>query len=263
MLFSSFQQGQIHMIDFLMPSLLLLNATFQEIFADVPGWNERCDDLYDEYNLTHDRSLFDQLLQDLNDQRKKKWKQKVESADFTHPSRKAWKLLRDLGSDTQMQPPSTSNVSANNIATRLLHVLKVSMDQHHVRTTKRALCQRRREMSGNTELFDDFTIEKVELAFLSVKPGKAAGFDGVHPEFIRNSGRKTKEWLVTFFMMTVKLPKIFKRSKVIAILKPRKNGSDAAHYRPISLLSVVYKLLERPILQRIEPLIDAVTQAGF
>jgi hypothetical protein len=66
----------------------------------VPGWNERCDDLYDEYNLTHDRPLADQLLQELNDQRKKKWEQKVESADFTHSSRKAWKLLRDLGSDT-------------------------------------------------------------------------------------------------------------------------------------------------------------------
>jgi hypothetical protein len=38
------------------------------------------------------------------------------------------------------------------------------------------------------------------------------------------------------------------------------------HYRPISLLSVVYKILERLILQRIQPLIDAavpVSQAGF
>jgi hypothetical protein len=38
------------------------------------------------------------------------------------------------------------------------------------------------------------------------------------------------------------------------------------YYRPISLLSVVYKLLERLILQRIQPLIEDVTpinQAGF
>jgi hypothetical protein len=100
----------------------------------------------------------------------------------------------------------------------------VSIDQHHVRTTKRALRQRRRELSGNTELSDDFTIEEVEL---EVKPGKAAGFDGVYPEFIRNSGRKTKEWLVSFFndiLMTGNLPKIFKRSKVIAIPKPGKDS---------------------------------------
>jgi Reverse transcriptase (RNA-dependent DNA polymerase) len=45
-----------------------------------------------------------------------------------------------------------------------------------------------------------------------------------------------------------------------------KDGSDASHFRPISLLSVVFKLLERLILQRMELLIDAVvpdSQAGF
>jgi hypothetical protein len=48
--------------------------------------------------------------------------------------------------------------------------------------------------------------------------------------------------------------------------KPGKYGSDPAHYRPISLHSLKYKLLERLILQRIQPLIEAATsvhQAGF
>jgi Reverse transcriptase (RNA-dependent DNA polymerase) len=51
-------------------------------------------------------------------------------------------------------------------------------------------------------------------------------------------------------LLTGKIPKLFKQAKVITI----------------SLLSVVLKLLERLILQRIEPLIDAVvpdSQAGF
>jgi hypothetical protein len=64
-------------------------------------------------------------------------------------------------------------------------------------------------------------------------------------------------------LTTGKLPKLFKQAKIIAILKPGKDGTDASHYRPISLLSVVYKILERLILQRIQPLIDAVSQAGF
>jgi hypothetical protein len=42
------------------------------------------------------------------------------------------------------------------------------------------------------------TCEELKTALLSVKPGKATGLDldGVYPEFIKNSGRKTKEWLV-------------------------------------------------------------------
>lgn len=53
---------------------------------------------------------------------------------------------------------------------------------------------------------------------------------------------------------------------MIAILKPGKDGTDAAHFRPISLLSVTYKMLERLILNRIEPIINKVvpqTQTGF
>jgi hypothetical protein len=48
--------------------------------------------------------------------------------------------------------------------------------------------------------------------------------------------------------------------------KPGKDGTDPAHYRSISLLSVVYKLFKRLTLQRIQPLIEDVTpinQAGF
>jgi hypothetical protein len=62
---------------------------------------------------------------------------------------------------------------------------------------------------------------------------------------------------------TSKTPNLFKRAKVISIIKP---GTDPAQYRPISLLSVVYKLREQLIFQRIQPLIEDVTpinQAGF
>jgi hypothetical protein len=65
---------------------------------------------------------------------------------------------------------------------------------------------------------------------------------------------------------TSKIPNLLKLANVISIIKPGKDGTDPAHYRPISLLSVVYKLLEFLILQRIQPLIEDVTpinQAGF
>jgi hypothetical protein len=104
---------------------------------------------------------------------------------------------------------------------------------------------------------------------MSPKPEKAAGFDGIYPEFIKNFGAQTKEWIISFMndiVSTSKILNMFKRAKVISIIKPGKDGTDPAYYRRISLLSVVYKLLERLILQRIQPLIEDVTpinQAGF
>jgi hypothetical protein len=114
-----------------------------------------------------------------------------------------------------------------------------------------------------------FSLDELETALMSLKPGKAAGFDGIYPEFIKNIGAQTKEWIISFMndiVSTSKIPNLFKRAKVIAIIKPGKDGTDPAHYCSISLLSVVYKLLERLILQRIQPLIEDVTpinQAGF
>ena len=67
-------------------------------------------------------------------------------------------------------------------------------------------------------------------------------------------------------MSTLRLPKIWRRSEIIAILKKKKPADDAKSYRPISLLCVPLKLHERLLLARLEPVIDPQLppqQAGF
>ena len=49
------------------------------------------------------------------------------------------------------------------------------------------------------------------------------------------------------------LPKSWRITKTVAIPKPEKYPKMASSYRPISLLSMCYKLLERIILHRISP----------
>ena len=52
----------------------------------------------------------------------------------------------------------------------------------------------------------------------------------------------------------------------MSVLKPGKDGSESSNFRPISLLSVTYKLFERILLNRIKHLIDdklPIKQAGF
>jgi hypothetical protein len=129
--------------------------------------------------------------------------------------------------------------------------------------------RKKRTLTVNQTFSRNITLDELETAWMSLKPGKAAGFDGIYHEFMKNFGAQTKEWIISFmndFVLTSKIPNLFKRAKVISIIKPGKYGTDPAHYRPISLLSVVYKLLECLILQRIQPLIEDVTkinQAGF
>ena len=115
----------------------------------------------------------------------------------------------------------------------------------------------------------DFDELDFDLALNSIQSGKATGFDGLFPEFLKNIGVNTKRWLVKFYnniLSTSKLPKLFRKAKILAILKPGKDPDLPDSYRPISLFSVGYKLLERLLHNRISPLIDQVIpceQAGF
>ncbi|KAL4104035.1 hypothetical protein QTP88_019348 [Uroleucon formosanum] len=116
---------------------------------------------------------------------------------------------------------------------------------------------------------NDFIEEEVHLALKNVKNGKAAGVDGILPEFIKNLGPRSRLWLARFFTSVANkgtLPKAWREAKVVAILKPNKPGNDPRNYRPISLLSVIYKLFERLLLRRMSPLLDRtipMEQAGF
>ena len=67
------------------------------------------------------------------------------------------------------------------------------------------------------------------MALRLLKDGKAAGVDGVLPEFIKHIEPKSKKWLVNFFSHIkniISLPKAWREAKVIAIMKPGKSVND-------------------------------------
>ncbi|UYV73997.1 hypothetical protein LAZ67_11001769 [Cordylochernes scorpioides] len=82
-------------------------------------------------------------------------------------------------------------------------------------------------------------------------------------------GQKAIKWMAKLFtniLSTGSIPSVWKQAKVLAILKPGKTSDDPNNYRPISLLCIPYKILERIILNRISPIIEEhlpIEQAGF
>ena len=67
-------------------------------------------------------------------------------------------------------------------------------------------------------------------------------------------------------MQQLKMPKIWRRAPIVAIPKPEKPLGDPKSYRPISLLCVPFKILERLIYACVETIIDPLLpqeQAGF
>ena len=110
---------------------------------------------------------------------------------------------------------------------------------------------------------------RVAAAIRRLKPGKSPGLDCIFPEFILNAGSALGSWFCDFFnscIRQLKIPKIWRRALVVAIPKPEKPLGDPKSYRPISLLCVPFKILERLIYARVETIIDPLLQqeqAGF
>ena len=102
-----------------------------------------------------------------------------------------------------------------------------------------------------------------------LKPAKAPGPDSICPELILHAGAALKSWLrdfLSFCLRRLKISKIWRRALVVAILKLGKPVGDPKSYRPISLFCVPYKILERLIYARVEPLIYPLLpkeQTGF
>ena len=116
---------------------------------------------------------------------------------------------------------------------------------------------------------DNFSEREFAVALQHLKPSKAPGPDSICPELILHAGAALKSWLRDFLsscLRRLKIPKIWRRALVVAIPKLEKPVGDPKSYRPISLLCVPYKILERLIYARVKPLIDPLLpkeQAGF
>jgi len=191
----------------------------------------------------------------------------MEEMDSSHSSRKSWDLLRKLGASQQTR--KENSITPNAVESNLFKTSNIKPTKQKNVSIANEYKKELERCKDRSTLIDSFIEKYVQIALKNVKNGKAAGADGILAEFIKNLGPKSRSWIARFFTnLAIKgtLPKIWREAKVVAILKPNKTGNDPKNYRPISLLSVVYKLFERLLLGRISPLLKRTLpkkQAGF
>ena len=167
--------------------------------------------------------------------------------------------------------PRHCAVSANAIASVLVNNGKYEdIDRKSSRLVSQEVSDLwRASTTSAVNVCGSFTPSEFAAALKHLKPGKAPGPDSICPELLLHAGAALKSWLCGFLsscLQHLKIPKIWRRALVVAILKPMKPVEDPKSYRPISLLCVPYKILERLIYTRIEPIVDPLLpreQAGF
>ncbi|KAL0895448.1 hypothetical protein ABMA27_011569 [Loxostege sticticalis] len=126
----------------------------------------------------------------------------------------------------------------------------------------------------NTENISPFSspFSMYELkGIISSTNDSAPGADGISYSFFRSFNDNTLNYylqLINSFFITGSFPISWKSQIVLPILKPNKSSSDVCSYRPIALSSILLKLAEHLIKNRLEWYIESNnylddTQYGF
>ena len=204
----------------------------------VCGLNDQSKDMYEDYQRRFAEDPFnedtvrvvDAQLDEISEAQRSKWKEMIESTDFTHSSRKAWKTINKLTKD-YTEPQQQCKVTADQVAHQLL--LNGKGNKLHV--------PRREKMPRQTvtesKLTSPFLMEDLLHGVKALKNNKAAGLDDLLCEQIKHFGEATLRWLLQMMnsiLKTQKFPNLWRKSKVIAILKPGKDSTLPKSYITIS-----------------------------
>uniref|UniRef100_H3A7T0 Endonuclease/exonuclease/phosphatase domain-containing protein n=1 Tax=Latimeria chalumnae TaxID=7897 RepID=H3A7T0_LATCH len=165
--------------------------------AYTPCWSVDSEALLKEFRTTGNPAAATALLESLNSTRKA-----MQSLDFTHSSRKAWKLFHNLGS---ANPPQSRvlYVTVDAIATQILLNSKAHTDCHHKWKVKKEIQHSLSDCPATSCLSKPFTREEVDKALALTKPQKATGPDGIFPEFLKNLGQHAHDRLTCFLTNSI------------------------------------------------------------
>ena len=114
------------------------------------------------------------------------------------------------------------------------------------------------ESQENEEMILDvpFCAEEVEAALKRLKPGKSAGHDMIDPEHIKYGGEILKIWIQQVCNAIVELEHVPESLKLGIVTPIYKGGGrdplDTSSYRGITLTSVIAKILESLVLERLQ-----------
>lgn len=104
-----------------------------------------------------------------------------------------------------------------------------------------------------------FTVHEVQRIILTnLNPKKSPGYDLIGGRILKELSTKGLQFLTQLYnsvLRTGYFPLLWKVAQVILIPKPGKPAEEAKSYRPISLLPIMSKVLEKLLIKKLEPVL--------
>ncbi|GFU59588.1 reverse transcriptase domain-containing protein [Trichonephila clavipes] len=201
-----------------------------------------------ETNRIRFTNLCHEVEEVISSRKRKKWTEFCETLGPPKISQH-WKVIKTLNNQSTHQKADiltniisssgrdavTNKETASLLAKHYENKSKLTFnanDRKLLRTYRKTIQDSKRYNHKNIFTIP-FLMEELEAAIAKMNPGKAPGPDVIFGRMVQHFGNLAKKELLEIFNLswaTGKLPKIWKLSTVIPILKPNKNASECKNY---------------------------------
>ena len=188
----------------------------------------------------------------------------VEEANASSNHGAAWKLINDITGKSSTQS-SKLKASSSEERVKLWHKYFKNLLGNPPNTDGSGTPIE--QVFGKLSIRDDpFDMEEYVVAKRTIKCGKSCGDDGITPEFLKYVG--LDDIILGFINKAYSSKDLPREWKTLIIVPVPKSGdlTKPDNYRGISLISLVMKLYNRMILNRLRPILDPllhISQNGF
>ena len=199
--------------------------------------------------------LNEEITSDIQKHKQNIWKEHLDAHwDHRHNTHTLWKTIHGL---SNRAPPHTLNTSItfnNKIATTPTHIANCFTKQF-TNTIKHATHKTNRHINRATHNIQGYNItlttSQVQEAIKQSKNSHSQGPDKLNIRHLKYIGPLGLAFLTSMFKTALNkniIPHTWKLANIVPIPKPNKDTDKGTSYRPISLLSVIAKTLEKSLL---------------
>ena len=177
-------------------------------------------------------------------------------------SKEMWQTLHKIVSKkTKTVPPSGDGLTASCLNGFLTSIADTLSSHFDCSTLPKVL---------TPKVNHDFVLEEISSSFvpkelLQMKSTKAMGLDGISARLLKDSAPEVSElitYIINLTISTSTIPSEWKPAKVTPIYKSGVK-TDPNNYRPISVLPLISKVMERAIQSQLLNSISYQTQSPF
>ena len=199
--------------------------------------------------------LNNEITSDIQHHKTALWKSHIDGNwDHRENTHTLWKTLKNL-SNKKMHTNKNHTISFNNkpsvTSTQIANSFNKQLTNtvpHTSNKTNRKIDKQVHKLPKTTFIL---TTSEISAAIRNSKNNNSTGPDGIRIRHLKHIGPLGLTYLTNTFNLALNtntIPHMWKLANIFPILKPDKDHNTGTSFRPISLLSVISKTLEKALL---------------